>query len=148
MIERNGPPTFRLLNNTSTELGIHLNADRNAKESVLYRWYRGRLRDRVPPSVAEWEPKVGVTVRKVRIRKMKTRWDSCSPESKRLRLNTELAKKSVSCLTYALVHEMIHLIESSHNDRFWGLMDRFMPKWRLHRDELNCAPLAHEDWSY
>lgn len=148
VIEHNGPPTFRLLNNTTMELGIRANADRNAREAVLYSWYRDRLRDRVPPLIANWEPKLGVIVKEVRIRKMKTRWGSCNPESRRVWLNLELAKKSVSCLAYVFVHEMVHLIECSHNDRFWGLMDRFMPKWRLHRDELNRAPLAHEDWSY
>ena len=47
-----------------------------------------------------------------------------------------------------LVHEMVHLIERTHNDRFRCLMDDLMPQWRTHRDELNQAPLAHEDWTY
>ena len=63
-------------------------------------------------------------------------------------MNLELAKKPASCPAYILVHEMVHFLERDHNDRFRELMDRFMPRWRLHRDELNRAPLAHEDWRY
>ena len=52
------------------------------------------------------------------------------------------------CLEYILVHEMVHLLERHHNERFLAYMDKFMPQWRLHREELNRAPLAHEDWEY
>ena len=89
-----------------------------------------------------------MTVDDLRIKKMKTRWGSCNIEARRVWLNLELAKKLVSCLEYIVVHEMVHLIERSHNDRFRDLMDRLMPHWRMYRDELNRAPLAHADWRY
>ena len=92
--------------------------------------------------------KIGVKVAEVRIKKMKTRWGSCNVEDRRIWVNLELAKKPTMCLAYILVHEMVHLIEPSHNDRFRDLMDTFMPQWHLHRDVLNRAPLAHEDWRY
>ena len=117
-------------------------------EAVLHRWYRRQLRDRVPPLVAKWEPKVGERVADVRIRKMKTRWGTCNPAARRIWLNLELAKKPRSCFEYILVDEMVHLIERTHNDRFRCLMDDLMPQWRTRRDELNQAPLAHEDWTY
>jgi predicted metal-dependent hydrolase len=79
---------------------------------------------------------------------MKTLWGSCNVEAKRIWLNLELAKKPTSCLEYILLHEIVHLIERSHNDRFRDLMDRLMPQWRIHREELNRAPLAHEEWRY
>ena len=148
VIERDGPPTVRLLNKTKMELGIRKNTDRDTREAILHRWYRNQLRDQLPSLLSKWEPKVGVTANEVRIKKMKTRWGSCNAEAKRIWLNLELAKKPTSCLIYVLVHEMVHLLERSHNDRFWNLMDRFMPQWRLHRDALNHAPLAHEDWCY
>jgi predicted metal-dependent hydrolase len=91
---------------------------------------------------------IGVTVGEWSIKKMKTRWGSCNVDARRIWLNLELAKKPAVCLEYILVHEMIHLLERNHNDRFMELMDRFMPQWRTHRAELNRAPLAHEDWSY
>lgn len=79
---------------------------------------------------------------------MKTRWGSCNIEARRVWLNLELAKKAPVCLEYVLVHEMVHLLERHHTERFRELMDRFMPDWRLRRDELNKAPLAHEEWDY
>ena len=79
---------------------------------------------------------------------MKTKWGSCNIEAGRIWLNLELAKKPVQCLEYIIVHEMLHLLERHHNDRFIELMDRFMPQWKLYRDELNRSPLCHETWKY
>jgi predicted metal-dependent hydrolase len=79
---------------------------------------------------------------------MKTKWGSCKPESRRIWLNLELAKKPVQCLEYIIVHELVHLIERRHNDRFLSIMDEHLPQWRIRRAELNAAPLAHENWSY
>jgi len=59
-----------------------------------------------------------------------------------------LARKPRECLEYILVHEMVHLIEPTHNARFAVLMDRLLPQWRTLRDELNAAPLAHAEWRY
>ena len=98
--------------------------------------------------IATWEPRVGVHVAEVRIRKTKTRWGTCNAGARRIRLNLELAKKPASCLEYIVVHEMVHFIERRHNDRFRELMDEVMPRWRVQRDELNRAPLAHEEWTY
>lgn len=148
VIECEGRPTIRLLNNTTMELWVRPGADRDAREAVLHQWYRRQLCDQLPVLLATWERKVGVTVGDVRIKKMKTLWGSCTVEAKRIWINLELAKKPSSCLEYILVHEMVHLIERSHNDRFRDLMDRLMPQWRVHRDELNRAPLAHVDWRY
>ncbi len=146
--ERDGPPTVRLLNNTTMALYIRPGTDRDMREAVLYRWYRRELRDQLPVLLAKWEPRVGVSVADVRIRKMKTLWGSCNIEAGRIWLNLELIKKPTSCLEYVFVHEMVHLLERKHNARFQALMDRLMPQWRMHRDELNQAPLAHADWRY
>ena len=123
-------------------------ADRDAREAVLQRWYRGRLRERLPAVMAKWEAKIGVSAAEARIKRMKTRWGTCNPEARRIWLNLELAKKPPACLEYIAAHELVHLIERSHNDRFRQLMDRHMPRWRMLRDELNRAPLAHADWRY
>jgi hypothetical protein len=77
---------------------------------------------------------------------MKTRWGTCNIAARRIWLNLELAKKPVACLEYIVVHEMVHLLERHHNDRFSAYMDRFLPQWRVARDMLNAAPLAAEDW--
>ena len=141
-----GPPAGRLRNNTTMELRVRPGADRGAREAVIDEWYRDRLRERLPALVARWEPRVGVDVRELRIRKMKTRWGSCNMAAGRIWLSLELAKKPVSCLEYVLVHEMVHFHERLHNRRFYALMDGLMPAWRRHRDELNRAPLDGEPW--
>ena len=138
----------RLQNNRTIVLRIRPNTDREGREALLHRWYRGRLRARLPALIAKWESEVGVHVGEVRIRKMKTRWGSCNVSARRIWLNLELAKKPTGCLEYVLVHEIMHLLERSHNERFWKLIDSHMPQWRMYRDELNQSPLAHEQWSY
>lgn len=146
--EQDRPPTVRLINNTRIGLVVRPGTDRDKREAVLYEWYREHLRTQLPPLIAEWEQKIGLSVNEVRIKKMKTLWGSCNIEAKRIWLNLELAKKPKSCLVYVFVHEMTHLLERHHNDRFRELMDHFLPQWRTYRDTLNRAPLAHEDWGY
>ena len=146
--EQDGTPNVKLLNNTRIGLTVRPGTDRNKREQVLNQWYRRHLRTQLPPLLAKWEPKMEVSVNEVRIKKMKTLWGSCNIEAKRIWLNLELAKKPKPCLIYVLVHEMTHLLERHHNDRFRELMNTFLPQWRTYRDELNKAPLAHENWQY
>ncbi len=148
VIEHDGPASVSLPNNTTMELRVRPGTDRDQREAVLHRWYRQRLRKQIPELVAKWEPKVGVTVAEWGIKKMKTRWGTCNVAARRIWLNLELARKPASCLEYILVHEMVHLLDRHHNDRFRAYMDQFMPQWRLHREELKRRPLAHEDWRY
>jgi hypothetical protein len=77
---------------------------------------------------------------------MKTKWGSCNPRSAHISINLELAKKHPNCLEYIVVHEMTHLHERTHNERFTALLDEYLPNWRALRDQLNSAPLAHEEW--
>ena len=148
IVEQDTPPTVWIPNNTKIALSVRPDSDRNTRESVLHRWYRQHLRTQIPPLLEKWETKIGVSVNEVRIKKMKTLWGSCNVDAKRIWLNLELAKKPESCLVYILVHEMVHLFEREHNDRFRALMDKFLPQWRTYRDTLNRAPLAHENWGY
>ena len=148
VVEHDGPPSVRLVGKTRMKLLVRTGSDRAKREAVLEAWYRSQVLDAALALLEEWEPKVGVRVKDLRVRRMKTRWGSCNAEAGRIWLNTELAKKPPKCLEYILVHEMVHLIERRHTERFRDLMDAFMPSWRLHRDELNRAPLAHEDWKY
>jgi predicted metal-dependent hydrolase len=148
VVEHDAPPSVWLPNNTTMELRVRPETNAAARGAALQLWYRQRLREQISPLLAKWQPRVGVTVAEVRVRKMKTRWGSCNSAARRVWLNLELAKKPTACLEYILVHEMVHLFERHHNDRFREFMDALMPSWRLSRDELNRAPLAHEDWIY
>lgn len=116
------------------------------RRDLLDRWYREQLREAVPDVLAKWEPQVGVTVPRWSIRRMKTKWGSCNRETGHIWFNLELAKKHPECLEYLAVHEMTHLLERGHGERFTKLMDKNMPDWRPRRDRLNAAPLGHEQW--
>jgi predicted metal-dependent hydrolase len=121
--------------------------DADGRRSTLDRWYRRELREAVPALLGKWQPIIDVEVDKVVVRRMKTKWGTCIAHSRRIWLNPELAKKNPRCLEYIVVHELTHLLERGHGDRFIELMDQFMPDWRSRREELNDAPLAHEEWN-
>lgn len=119
-----------------------------SREMVVNAWYRDQVRDAAMPLIAKWEKKLNVRVKTLFVQKMKTRWGSCNTTKRNIRLNTELGKKTRECLEYIVVHELIHLLEPSHNSRFQELMDTNLPNWRLLRSQLNSSPLAYEDWQY
>lgn len=148
VVEHDGPSKVVLRSRSHLELLVRVGMDAGQRERLLQRWYREQLRLLIPSLIEEWQPALGVQVADWGIRRMKTRWGTCNAETGRIWLNLELAKKPVQCLEYIAVHEMMHLLERHHNDRFTALMDHHLPSWRLHRDELNAAPLAHETWSY
>ena len=110
------------------------------RRELLDRWYRSQLRHAVPDVITKWEAVVGAEVPKWSIRRMKTKWGSCNRETGHIWFNVELAKKHPASLEYIAVHEMVHLIERGHGERFTKLMDGFMPDWRSRRDQLNDAP--------
>mgnify|MGYP000514648453 CR=1 FL=1 len=118
------------------------------REEVMQGWYRSQLHAAVPSLIEKWEARLGVKVSAYFLQRMKTKWGSCNPTSRAIRLNTDLAKKPPECLEYIVVHELAHLIEPSHNARFVSVMNLFMPKWQHYRDELNNLPVRHEDWDY
>ena len=148
VVERDGPSRVVLRNRTTLELQVRSGSDTKGRERLLHRWYRERLRELVPPLLAKWEPILGVQVAIWGIKKMKTKWGSCSGGARRIWLNLELAKKPAQCLEHLIVHELAHLIERHHNERFVSLMDSHLPHWRHHRKILNVAPLGHADWTY
>ena len=147
LVERNETPRVAL-QHKSLVLQVRPGTNESKRQAVIARWYREQVRAAAVPLLEQWEPRVGVEVSRLFVQRMKTRWGSCSPRAGNIRLNSELAKKPPACLEYILVHEMVHMIERHHNDRFKALMDQLMPQWRARRDELNRIPLAHQEWSY
>jgi len=129
-------------------LTIRPGAGMEKREAVVTAWYRDQVRDASAPLITKWELALGVKAERVIVRRMRTRWGSCTPDKRTIRLNTELAKKPPECLEYVVVHELVHLLEPSHNATFISLMDKFMPQWRHYREELNRAPLGHVEWEY
>lgn len=121
--------------------------DAGARLRLLERFYRRELQEHIAGLISEWEPKIGREVAGWTVRRMKTKWGSCNRETGRMWFNLELAKKHPRCIEYLVVHEMVHLLERGHGERFTALMDGFLPDWRARRDELNAAPLAAEEWA-
>lgn len=148
VIEHAGPSRVEIQNKTRIDLYVPPGSDALKREQVLLAWYRRELKALIPSLIKKWEEIIGVTVEDWGVKKMKTKWGSCNINERRIWLNLELAKKPVECLEYVVVHEMVHLLERNHTDRFKQMMDQFMPQWRQNRDMLNQAPLNHETWTY
>lgn len=129
-------------------LTVRPDADQSRCEAVLDAWYRQQIRDVVPELLNKWQPLLGVKANRVFVQRMKTKWGSCTPESGYIRLNTDLAKKPPECLEYIVVHELVHLLEPTHNARFLALMDLHLPHWQQLRRRLNSLPVRHEAWGY
>ncbi|MBN2332431.1 MAG: M48 family metallopeptidase [Deltaproteobacteria bacterium] len=142
LIEHHGQGRVQV-NGNVLDLYVHPGADQLQCEQVLDRWYRQQLKERIPDLLVQWEPVVGVRAADWGVKKMKTRWGSCSIGARRIWLNLELVKKPIEALEYVLVHELVHLLERRHNTRFYALMDTFMPSWRRHRDLLKMLPQEH-----
>jgi predicted metal-dependent hydrolase len=123
-------------------------ADAATRARVLERFYRRQLQAEIRGLIEKWEPRIGRPVSGWTVRRMRTKWGSCKRETARLWFNLELAKKPPRCAEYMVVHEMVHLLERGHGERFVALMDHHLPDWRQRRDELNAAPLAAEDWAH
>lgn len=116
------------------------------RQALLDAWYRAQLREAAQPLLRKWQAIMGVQAGKLLVQRMKTKWGSCNPKTGLIRLNTDLAKKPPEHLEYVIVHELAHLIEASHGERFVAAMDMFLPKWQFYRDELNSLPVRHEIW--
>jgi predicted metal-dependent hydrolase len=147
VMERDAAPRVEL-KHSKMLLQVRPGTSDGHKQAIVDEWYRAELKKAAPLLITKWEPLMGVKVERFFVQKMKTKWGSCNAGSKSIRLNTELTKKPAECLEYVVVHEMAHLIVRRHDDRFTSLMDRHLPNWKLIRQTLNAAPLAHTDWAY
>lgn len=146
--EVDGPARVALRGIASMDLFVRPGASMEKREAVLLDWHRSTLRSSIADLLANWQPKLGVQVAGWGIKKMKTKWGSCNVGARRIWLNLELAKKPPQCLEYIVVHELVHLLERKHSERFSKLMDLYLPDWRHRRDVLKGSPLGHEEWEY
>jgi predicted metal-dependent hydrolase len=99
-------------------------------EKILMDWYKKQLQGKLHSLFNKWEKIIGVKAKAITIRNMKSRWGSCNTRDSRISINLQLAKKPVICLEYVVVHELVHLLEASHNSVFKKYMDDFLPDWR------------------
>jgi predicted metal-dependent hydrolase len=147
IIENEGPPSIEI-RHSRLLLRVLPRTGEEKRQALVEAWYRQQLKEAVPPLLGRWQQLLGVSVQRFFVQRMKTRWGSCNPKTGTIRLNTDLAKKPRGCLEYLVVHEMIHLIEPTHNARFVALMDGAMPQWRIVREQLNRLPVRHDEWAY
>jgi len=139
-------PKVEIVNKKKIVLKVNPGSDSKKREQVLQNWYRKKLREILTPMIKSWQKKIVVEVNFWGIRQMKTKWGSCNEKTKRIWFNLELIKKPEYCIEYVVVHELLHLLERTHNDRFVQLLDKHLPKWRNTKDELNRLILAYEEW--
>ena len=145
VIESDAPPQVILRNHACMELYVRPSAPISKRQKIMTEWYRAQLKQVIPEFIEKWEKKIGVSVAQWRVKAMKTRWGSCNIKKKRIWINLELAKKSLPCLEYVIVHEMVHLLERYHNGGFRHHMDTFLPNWKQFKNELNRFPPGHGD---
>lgn len=127
------------------DLYITKDSDCRKRKRVMDQWYRQQLQEKIAIYIAKWQKIIGVEASGYAIRQMKTRWGSCHLKKRHILFNLELAKKPLYCLEYVIMHELVHLLERNHNNRFFAYMTKFMPLWRAYRDELNFI-LGHAVW--
>jgi len=147
VIEYDGPPGVILKKNT-IDMYVRRGTTTEKRRVIMNEWYRKEIKKVIPELLEKWEKITGVSASQWRVKLMKTRWGTCNIKAKRIWFNLELAKKPVICLEYIIVHELVHLLERHHNEKFLRLMEQFMPQWKKYKEELNRLPASYAQWDY
>ena len=148
VIETNGKQHVELRGNKYIDLYARPGSTTEKREKIMSDWYRQGLKKVIPDYINKWEEIMGVKVSDWGVKLMKTKWGTCNVQDKRIWINLELAKKNPRCLEYIVVHEMVHLLERHHNEKFKAYMDKFLPNWKSIKDELNGLTFDSSKWSY
>lgn len=145
VIEKDAKPAV-VIDHRVITLTVRPGSTLEKRTAVMQEWHRSRLHAVVPALLRKWEAKLGVKVSGYYLQRMKTKWGACNHKAGNIRLNTELVKKPKDLLEYVVVHELLHLVEPTHSERFLSLLEQHYPAWREARAELNELPLAAEAW--
>lgn len=148
VIPAEGKPRVQVTGKTGIEMTVPPGTNPETKQELLKEFYRAKLKQLLARMIEDWCARMKVSPDNWQVKAMKTKWGSCNTVKGTLLFNLELAKKPKSCIEYIVVHELVHLKERLHNDRFVAYMDRYLPTWRTRKDELNSLPVAHVDWEY
>lgn len=146
VIKSNDKPRIVIRNKKYIDLYVSDEMTREQKEKIFLKWYKSELKKEAEKLIEKWQKKIGVELNGWSIRRMKTKWGACNTKKKQIWINLELIKKPVNCLEYIIVHELVHLLERSHNDKFVAYMDKFIPQWRSRKEELNEMILSYDEW--
>ncbi|MCS6284425.1 MAG: M48 family metallopeptidase [Nitrospira sp.] len=145
VVHQDGKP-FVSIDHRRITLTVRPGSDVQKRADVLHEWHKSLLHEVVPSLIRKWEMRLKVKVSRYFLQRMKTKWGGCNHNAGHIRLNTELVKKPKDLLEYVIIHEMVHLIEPTHSDRFIAILTQLCPSWREARAELNDLPLAAEAW--
>lgn len=148
LLYKDAVPVVSLKGKNKIILQVRPDSSLAKRKDVMAEWYRKELLGAAKYLILRWQENIGINVKSWGIKRMKTRWGTCNHKKGRITINLELAKKPLACLEYVIVHELLHLIEKKHNDKFIGLMEKYIPKWRNIKEELNRFMLSHEEWNY
>ena len=146
VISSNELPKIDIKRKTHIKLYVKPKSTIKQREKIFENYYRSEINKIILKILKKWEKKVGVKIKEVKIKKMKTKWGTCNSKDKRIWLNLELAKKPFHCIDYVLVHELVHMKEKKHSDRFIQLLNSAYPKWQQHKNELNQGILSYFEW--
>lgn len=140
-----GQPHRIVVKGKYMEMYVYASTTRDARENLQQEWYREFLKGELERRLPILAEKIGVPVPMYQIRKMRTRWGTCNKAISSIQINTDLAMKNPAGLEYVLIHELCHLIETDHNEKFINLLNRYCPNWQHIRLSLNAEPLSYED---
>lgn len=146
IVEKKTKPSV-FLSHRKITLTVRPRTSKRKRARILHEWHKSLLHAAIPKLIRKWEGRLGVTVRSYFLQRMKTKWGSCNHRAGNIRLNTELAKKPRDLLEYVVLHEMVHLLEPTHNEAFVKLLRTHWPAWKESRTELNALPLTAVAWA-
>jgi len=146
VMELDAAPAIRTKGLQLLELSVRPGTTVERRREILDTWYRKRLREVVSGMIGVWELRLGVSASEWGIKSMRTKWGSCNNQARRILINLEMAKKPLECIEYIVVHELIHLIERHHNERFHQILQQHLPGWRHAKAVLNQLPISNEGW--
>ncbi len=137
VIYHNAPPKVEIQGNEYILLYVRTGASVEKRAEVLREWYRAELKQLLTTLIAKWEQTIGVEVKAWEVKQMKTLWGSCNHRTRHILFNLELIKKPTHCIEYVVVHELLHIINRLHDERFTQLLNRYYPNWQYVKNELN-----------
>ncbi|MDR1821505.1 MAG: M48 family metallopeptidase [Oscillospiraceae bacterium] len=96
------------------------------------------LRQTVCGLAGRWSDVLGVSVTYIGLRRMTSRWGSCTPKTRRIRLSTALLYASEACVEYVVVHELAHILQQNHSPRFWKIVGGALPDYKARKKQLTA----------
>jgi hypothetical protein len=127
----------RAVNLVGTDLHIGLPEPhrRGAVRALLLHWLKSRALEVLAPRVAHYAARVSLPPPPLKLSNARTQWGVCM-SSGRIRLSWRLVHLDPDLADYVVAHEIAHLVELNHSERFWALVEWLYPHWREARERI------------